>query len=498
MAADDNILNTPGLMDPSTEFGSMMQHAMKIKGAQMEQERKMFETWPTFFQNTMWMQGRALELRPMPVSGRLPEAIKLKEDGNSHFREKSFAQAIEQYEQALGSFKYAKQLDPDWKKKGIRDETIEVVEDFGEGDERDAVIDFCVSCYNNLAACYLGRASAGVPHLGSSIEGDYALCIAACDCALELQPSCAKALYRRARARTEPLSAGASAMDEAIKDLSAAARHSPDDKAVRVLLSKMRRERAEQRAKDTSTFSGMFGRGEIYDAKSLEEQKARVQAEQKQLADADKKRTVADCEREAREAEEVVRSLHARGKREDAEALAAKLEEHKRQLTEYKRAASEVKSKKEIPQIDFRNPTAEQIEDAKKHGVDLFDPLVVEELERLQQEQETRTPTDGSAGAAGRAGARSTVRHRRRRPPPPDVTKIPLHEIRRRLDDMGVDYSTCSDRPSLEEKLLAQYTSEPEEYESETGCGSSFDDDDDYRDGWGWWTRLQSWGCALL
>ena len=36
---------------------------MKIKGAQMDQDRKKFETWPQYLQNTMWMQGPALELR---------------------------------------------------------------------------------------------------------------------------------------------------------------------------------------------------------------------------------------------------------------------------------------------------------------------------------------------------------------------------------------------------------------------------------------------------
>jgi hypothetical protein len=29
----------------------------------MDQDRKKFETWPQYLQNTMWMQGPALELR---------------------------------------------------------------------------------------------------------------------------------------------------------------------------------------------------------------------------------------------------------------------------------------------------------------------------------------------------------------------------------------------------------------------------------------------------
>jgi len=498
--ADDNVLNTPGLMDPSTEFGDMMQHAMKIKGAQMEQDRKKFETWPSFFQNTMWMQGRALELRELPVSTRLPEAVKLKEAGNAHFREKRFTPAIEQYEQALGSFKYLKQLDPDWKKKGIRDESIEVVDDMGDTDaEKAAVVDFRVSCYNNLAACFLGRASSGVAELGLTIDGDYLLCKAACDYALELRPGCAKALYRRARARTEPLSAGACATDDAINDLNEAARHSPDDKAVRLLLNKMRRQRSEQKSKESSTFSGLFGRGEIYDAKSLQEQDARTQAELKVHAEADKKRTVEDCERETHEAEEVVRSLHARGKLEDAEALAAKIEQHKKQLNDYKSASSARRRKQANARVDFRNPTPQQIEDAKKHGIDLFDPLVVEELERLKQEKDGESDLEEHAdadGAADRLPSKGTVRHRRRRPPPPDVRQIPLREIRRRLDDLGVDYSACNDRVSLEEKLLEQYTPASDERSDELG-GSAFDDDD-CREGWRWWSQLENWGCALL
>lgn len=81
----DNILNTPGLMDPSTELGNMMQTAMKIKSSQMEQQRKVFETWPSFLQNTLWMQGPALELREQPVDERLQGAKAIKEEGNGCF-----------------------------------------------------------------------------------------------------------------------------------------------------------------------------------------------------------------------------------------------------------------------------------------------------------------------------------------------------------------------------------------------------------------------------
>ena len=125
MSADDQ-MDMSGLMDPSTEFGQMMKHAMGIKSAQMESDRKTFETWPQFRQNSLWLQNAAaLALRELPPSERLAGVRELKEAGNAHFKAKAYAEAVEQYEAAVGSFVYAKQLDPDWRKKGIRDESIE-------------------------------------------------------------------------------------------------------------------------------------------------------------------------------------------------------------------------------------------------------------------------------------------------------------------------------------------------------------------------------------
>jgi hypothetical protein len=113
-------------------------------------------------------------LSQLPIGTRLEGALALKEAGNGQFREKAYSAAVEQYEAALGSFKWAKQHDADWKKKGIRDETIELVDEIappaaeqaGSGADADArrearrqVAAFAVSCYNNLGACYLARAA---------------------------------------------------------------------------------------------------------------------------------------------------------------------------------------------------------------------------------------------------------------------------------------------------------------------------------------------------
>jgi hypothetical protein len=76
-------------MDRSTEFGNMMHHAMGMKSHEMEKHRRKFEGYPTYLQNSMWMQNQTcLELRKLPVGARLAGAAELKEQGNEFFRKK--------------------------------------------------------------------------------------------------------------------------------------------------------------------------------------------------------------------------------------------------------------------------------------------------------------------------------------------------------------------------------------------------------------------------
>jgi len=408
----------------------MMQHAMKIKGAQMEQDRKKFETWPQFLQNSMWERNEScLKLRELPPAERLDGAAALKEEGNEHFRSKRYASAIEQYEAAVGAFRYAKQLDPDWKKKGIKDETLELIDERGDGDDKDAINSFLVSCYNNLAASYLARAAAGRPEPGGSVDGDYKLCVQASTFGLEINPN-AKALYRRARALSEPMTATDDDVDAAINDLAAAAAQAPDDTQVRTLLTKLRKQRAEAKAKDKSGFSGLFQKGELYDKETMEAMKAREASEKKSRELSTEKfkspeEAVAQREREQKEAEKAIEHLRGQGRHADADSLEAKVLEHKQQLAECKRAMAEDDEKRrrhDPRQIDFANPTPEQIADAKEKGIDLLDPMVVKELQRLQEENfsedgldEDEGDEDNDAGAvSAREEARRTTRTTRR------------------------------------------------------------------------------------
>jgi tetratricopeptide (TPR) repeat protein len=115
-------------------------------------------------------------------------------------------------------------------------------------------------CREFKKACYLNIA------LVSLQQRAYTPCIQACSRALQVDPDCAKALYRRAQARTAPASAGATEVELAVADLVKAAALAPDDTAVRKLLAQLRADCRRQRAADKRTFSGMFERGAVVEA----------------------------------------------------------------------------------------------------------------------------------------------------------------------------------------------------------------------------------------
>lgn len=130
----------------------------------------------------------------------------------------------------------------------------------------------------------------------------------------------------------------------------------------------------------------MFDRGQIYD-KVLQEAKAAAASSKggslissgatyddlekriEQISDED------PLEKRIQDAE-LLRDLYVRNGKEDE---ARKLND---QIKEAKKAVKVV----EQPKIDWANPPAELIEDAKKQGLDLTDPVVVQELKRLERE----------------------------------------------------------------------------------------------------------------
>ncbi|RHY23659.1 hypothetical protein DYB32_009100 [Aphanomyces invadans] len=116
------------MMQPGTPFGNLMAEAVKLKGAQQATLRPVWDSWPQYFQHSMFLQEPIVSARQEPFEARLRLANEIKAQGNSHFGKGEFEEAVAQYEKALALFKYCENTDPDWKKKGIRDDDIIVVD----------------------------------------------------------------------------------------------------------------------------------------------------------------------------------------------------------------------------------------------------------------------------------------------------------------------------------------------------------------------------------
>eukprot|EP00929_Paragymnodinium_shiwhaense_P036918 TRINITY_DN19736_c0_g1_i1.p1 TRINITY_DN19736_c0_g1~~TRINITY_DN19736_c0_g1_i1.p1 ORF type:complete len:492 (-),score=129.36 TRINITY_DN19736_c0_g1_i1:185-1660(-) len=368
-----------GLFGGDNELGNMLQEAVKIKSHQMDQKRKTYSTWPFFVQHTLF-QGEKEHLsawRQLPFDEKIEKAEELKEKGNKLYSEKNWSDAIDRYEEAGGMIYYCYSDDPGWRKnnRGIDDDVIHLVDDRGSTpDEAEQHRKLRLSCCLNIAACKLQLQK-------------YDEVIVACNTALQLDDKNVKALYRRAEARIRPSAATAYDHDCAIKDLAKANAVDPKNTAVSRLLTDLRAERKVQRAKDQKTFTGLFDRGELYDQAVVAAAAAAkpgaapqpvggpsmddIQSRINEISDDD------PLEKRCADAE-LLRDLYMRnGKEEEARELNEKIQAAKRQLEN---------RDQEPPACDWENPTQDMIDDAKKYDLDLTDPLVVQELKRLQKE----------------------------------------------------------------------------------------------------------------
>jgi len=392
-----------GMFGGDNELGNILQEAVKLKSAQMGQKKKTYETWPFFVQHTLF-HGEKEDYkawRQLPFDEKIVKSEQIKEEGNQIYAKGTWSDAVDKYEEAATLVYYCYSTDPGWRKnnRGIDDDVLVLVDDPGSTEE-DAKRQkkLRLTCALNIAACKLQLQK-------------YEEAIAACDYTLELDPKNVKALYRRAEARVRPSKATAYDHDQGIKDLAKAQALDSKNTTVSKLLNDLRADRKVQRTKDKGTFEGMFGRGEIYDqaeielAQALEREKAQkascstdntdltgIQSRIDNISEDDTvEKRLADAE--------LLRDLYMRnGKEEEAQALNVKISEAKKAI----------KARDAPPSYDWENPTPDMIEDAKKWDLDLTDPMVIEELKRLEREGklgprpdgEDDLPPDGSTSCA--------------------------------------------------------------------------------------------------
>jgi hypothetical protein len=141
-------------MDLSAEnpFSDLMTKAVKLKGAQQAQLRTQFDSWPQYFQHSLFMQESVVAVRTKPFPERIAAAEGMKAAGNAHFNSEAFEEAVAEYEKAVAVFKYLENKDPGWKKKGIEDGDMLVTDFKCDGPEDQKRLDSLkTSCYLNIA-----------------------------------------------------------------------------------------------------------------------------------------------------------------------------------------------------------------------------------------------------------------------------------------------------------------------------------------------------------
>lgn len=155
-------------MDLSAEnpFADLMTKAVKLKGAQQAQLRTQFDSWPQYFQHSLFMQDSVVTVRTTPFPERIIAAEGMKAAGNAHFNAEVYEEAVAEYEKALAVFKYLTNKDPGWKKKGIEDGDMLITDFQCDGPEEQKRLEALkTSCYLNIA----GRLS--IPCLLDKILG---------------------------------------------------------------------------------------------------------------------------------------------------------------------------------------------------------------------------------------------------------------------------------------------------------------------------------------
>ncbi|KAG7388060.1 hypothetical protein PHYPSEUDO_013179 [Phytophthora pseudosyringae] len=396
-------------MDLSAEnpFADLMTKAVKLKGAQQAQLRTQFDSWPQYFQHSLFMQESVVTVRAKPFPERIAAAEGMKAAGNAHFNAEAHEEAVAEYEKALAVFKYLENKDPGWKKKGIEDGDM-LTTDFECADLEDQkrLEALKISCYLNISVAKFKLK-------------EFAVCIQSCDDTLELDPKNVKAYYRRAQALITPASSGALEFDRAISDLQKAYAIDPENRGVRKLLRELMEQRTKQRALDKETFSGMFNRGQVYDEATA--------GKATQLDEAAREQKF---QQEVEEAEALARGLEAKGKADYAKEIREKVAQ-----------AQEVRNRR-LKSVDFFNPTPEMIANAKEGGIDLTDRNVQQMLHDLQEEERNKasstSPGKPNESKQSPPGAVESVDSL--------LKSMSSTEIAQLLSREGIDYHKISDR----------------------------------------------------
>jgi len=390
----EKVTASPTMQQPGGGgFQHLLQQAAALKGEQVKAERRKFEAQPTFLQNTLFhcRHEDVMKVREMTdVEERISAATEFKTKGNELFQKGDLLAANDMYERCIGCFWFIETSEPNFKDKGIKDEYLTFHK---EHTDNERVRKLIASALVNGAGCHQQ-----FKQWLQSVQN--------CTYAIELDDTNAKAFYRRAQARTIPVSCGALDLDYAIQDLRQAVKLKPDDRSLRKMYNDLVAQRTRQRQADKTTFSGIFEKADL--AEDAVEDKENMTASQNSSShiqdNPSQKHNQRSTEQEISMYKDIAASLRQAGRDEDA----AQVEKAVAQAEE------SLERKRLLGSNDFRNPTPQMIREAKEeHGIDLTDPQVQDELRRQWERREKGLEPDfgdlGGTSESGEGGIKSPI-----------------------------------------------------------------------------------------
>lgn len=340
------------------ELGRMLKAAAKLKGAEMEKKRPLYETWPAWKQHSMFERKDVTEARALPHDERLEAMNDMICRGNELFADKKYQDAEMKYENAMSIVSFVTNKDSGWKKKGILDKDVFFTEyrDAQRQPEIDAVK---IRALSNLAATYLKQKK-------------WDDIIPVTNQVLELDPNNTKALFRRAMARLKPPSSGATECELGAKDLRRAASLDPECSKIKKQLRIYTKQVQKQRQSDRKNFRGFLHRKRVYD----EDDHQTEPADAKPAAGGEITGSTV-----LQHMESLARQYEERGNYVKADQYRAEI---KRVLKKAEAHDKEELRKESLRQVDFMNPTPQMIEEAKRDDLDLTDPEIQKLFSQLQ------------------------------------------------------------------------------------------------------------------
>lgn len=182
-------------------FGALMQDAVKLKEEQLKSGKTRWDSCGVWRQHTLFHGETEKEViggRKLSTEEQIKVAIKLKDEGSQLFCEKSYQGAMDKFERSLALLWYFEATVENWKKLGIQDDNMKLV------DLRDETTDPLVK---NQITELTGKLLTNIA-LIKKREEKWKEVVMACDDALFIYPTWYKAFYFRGQARISSKSSG--------------------------------------------------------------------------------------------------------------------------------------------------------------------------------------------------------------------------------------------------------------------------------------------------